>query len=466
MLNPVGLGIGSSTIGARDETLAMQAQQETAKRSNATRFSPPRDVTGEQINFSGTSERQLSAEGIVDTSERQLSAEGSVARGENTSGAEDPAKPSIQRRRGAGGSLELRKEIHGSLLLHDDDAIRADMRSSGVAAPDGRGQGDEHGRLRRLFLNPSYSLRRQLLLTFGTVSSLTILLVMIVSIVASIATANAIKEKSSDVLEGWVEGIMGTTARSAAEALSPSIIYDNVAELMVQVAQDRFRGYPAADDDSMTPFPDVLSKTNIFPLQNNPLPLDWDFAQTYDGKGNVNATNSAEHLQERPFSSYASNPRLSTVSAMFTMQGACNPRATEGALGYYSNCTEANNDIATGGVVAPSPSNAEIYRKGADLSPFLKAIFEYHQGIRELGYYFSNSGAGSSVNLPHYELDSLSSYESVGCEWMRTPNPIDPKLGPISTEEEIARCHPAGKTVMTREYNPLGQLSRQLRPLL
>ena len=38
---------------------------------------------------------------------------------------------------------------------------------------------------------------------------------------------------------------------------------------------------------------------------------------------------------------------------------------------------------------------------------------------------------------------------------MRELNPIDPTLGPIGTEDEIARCHPNGTVVPTREYNPM-----------
>ena len=38
---------------------------------------------------------------------------------------------------------------------------------------------------------------------------------------------------------------------------------------------------------------------------------------------------------------------------------------------------------------------------------------------------------------------------------MRELNPIDSSLGPIGTDEEIARCHPDGAVVPTREYNPM-----------
>jgi len=141
---------------------------------------------------------------------------------------------------------------------------------------------------------------------------------------------------------------------------------------------------------------------------------------------------------------------------MYSMQGACDPRAMNSSdQGYYPNCTTDNNNVVTGGVVAPNPTNLQVYRKAADLSPFLKALHESYPDVKQMGYFFSNSGAGSSVFYPHYALDPAGSYESVGCEWMRALNPINETLGAIATEEEISRCHPEGAIVPMKEYNPL-----------
>lgn len=46
----------------------------------------------------------------------------------------------------------------------------------------------------------------------------------------------------------------------------------DLVDLMVEIAQDRFSGYPATKDDSMTPFYDAENKTNTYPLKNKPLP--------------------------------------------------------------------------------------------------------------------------------------------------------------------------------------------------
>lgn len=223
----------------------------------------------------------------------------------------------------------------------------------------------------------------------------------------------------------------------------------------MEVGRDRYAGYPDASDDSQTPFFDTLSQTNVYPLKNEPLPLDWDYRHTPDEMGNVNNETQVEHVQSR-YPWYSGMPRLSTASAIYIMQGACDPRETDPmSTVYYPNCTEENNNVTTGGVIAPSPTNEQLYRKSADMSPFLKAFYEYHQDLMSIGYYFANSGAGASVFFPHYELDSKGTYVSIGCDWMRAPNPIDPSLGPIATEEEIARCHPDGrycKIVFCKKY--------------
>ena len=212
---------------------------------------------------------------------------------------------------------------------------------------------------------------------------------------------------------------------------------------MVEVGRDRFAGWPDVQDDSQTPFFDTLSQQNVYPLKNNPLPMDWDYRHTENELGNVNDETQVEHVQGR-YSWY--NTRLSTASAAYVMQGICDPRVTDPtSTVYYPNCTEANNNITTGGVIQPSPTNEHLYHKASDLSPFLKAFYEFHQNLQGIGYYFPNSGAGASVYFPHYQLDSGGSYVSIGCDWMRAPNPIDPASGPIATDEEIARCHPEGK---------------------
>ena len=130
-------------------------------------------------------------------------------------------------------SLELRKQIPDSQLLNEDsqiaiaDDMKGDNNNDNVQRPSLRRMGSNilgGFVIRNLFLNPAYSLRRQMLLTFGTVTSLTILLVMIVSIIAAVATGDAIKDQANVNVEEWVDEYTVSTSRLVAEALSPKIM--------------------------------------------------------------------------------------------------------------------------------------------------------------------------------------------------------------------------------------------------
>ena len=46
-------------------------------------------------------------------------------------------------------------------------------------------------------------------------------------------------------------------------------------------------------------------------------------------------------------------------------------------------------------------------------------------------------------------------YESVGCEWLAKPNPVDSSLGSIGQADEMTRCRPEGEMVSSRLYNPM-----------
>jgi hypothetical protein len=395
---------------------------------------------------------------------------------------EDNGSTAKRRHPRRSSSMELRKEalremsqtalkLLGDLEKLDDDAMLAtttepqtslpedEENNYGTTASKNQKQAikkQQLGCFKLFFLNPSYSLRKQMLVTFGTVSTLTILLIMIVSITATYVAGYHAKEDAMSNAEKLFKTSLGTTARYIAESISPKLMPTDVANIMKEFLLDRFVGYPYVEDDSATPFYSSSENTSIYPIvMKDPfLPMDWDFNGT---KGNVNETNYLEHVQNsKRLSWYAAYPRLSTMNSFYFMQGSCNPNATNTAsFDYYPNCTDANNDVSTGGVVAPTSVNSQIARKSASLSPLLKSLFEYDQDIKNVGYFFSNAGAGSLVMFPHHETDGKSTYVSIGCDWMRALNPTNPDLGPIASEEEIARCHPNGTVAPSREYNPL-----------
>ena len=369
-----------------------------------------------------------------------------------------------QRRKSRSSSLELRKSVPDIALLLESTAIADDLESKSSAASSRkikRSASKQHllSWFKRVYLNPSFTLRRQMLNTFGSISAVVILLVMIASIVASKATGTTIKRSADQNVDLWVDEYLASTARYVSETISPKVVPNDLLSLMAEILKDRFYGYPN-DDDSEVPFFDMKTQSNVYPLMNEALgpDLDWDFSRdSEDGQsGNIDENNYSEHLGKNRYSWYSSQyPRVSTSSAIYHMQGSCDPNATIGSVTYHPNCTSANNDIDTGGVIAPTPTSRQVYRKSADLIPFIKALYEQDGDLYDLGYYFINGGAGSSMIFPHTSLDSSSTYLSVGCNWLRSKNPYRMDGKPILNDEEIGRCHPEGAEVPTREYNPL-----------
>ena len=131
---------------------------------------------------------------------------------------------------------------------------------------------------------------------------------------------------------------------------------------------------------------------------------------------------------------------IDTSTAMYRFQGNCDPsKSSPSERGYYPNCTDANNDVSTGGVVRPVQSNKHIAQKAADISFILKPIWEAHPEILVLNVGFHNSGAGSALIFPSFQADGTASYVSDGCEWMRKTNPLTGKS--YATEEEIVAAH-------------------------
>lgn len=157
----------------------------------------------------------------------------------------------------------------------------------------------------------------------------------------------------------------------------------------------------------------------MYPLKSNPLPLDWQIIL------NINETNKEEHLQERSQWYDAGLSSVSTASASYFMQGSCNPEEENPtSLSYYENCTDVNNNVSSGGIVTPSPTNRALYEKSADIGVLLKPIYESDPDILQIEIYYHNSGAGSVLRYPgsmggFYQGKDNDDYISTGCEWMK-----------------------------------------------
>jgi hypothetical protein len=300
--------------------------------------------------------------------------------------------------------------------------------------------------LHRLCLRPGYTLKTQMMLSFGTINLVTILFVVVVCILLTVFAGESVYLDSRDTFEKLGFEIQGKTARYLAEALSPRLMPLDLLNLLHEAALDRFSGYPDSSD-SQVPFLDMVTGTNKYPIVAPPMPLEWNLDP------NLSEENYNEYLQTR-WAYYQTRP-VNTVNAAFHFQGICNPNATQATdPGYWKGCTEANNDVPTGGVVAPSSLTEMIHRKSSDLVPLMRALYETREEVRDMGMYFSNDGAGSSVTYPHYALVPNSTYISTGCDWMKTQHPYD-ESRTIGTQAMIDKCHVEGAEVDIREYNPM-----------
>lgn len=146
---------------------------------------------------------------------------------------------------------------------------------------------------------------------------------------------------------------------------------------------------------------------------------------------------------------------ISTAAGAYHFQGSCDPsEVNEDAPGFSKDCRMEFNNQETGGARQPTNTSRWLQEKSGDLAVLIKPIFEAQPDIIAVGIYFTNSGAGSAMWYPAHTLPR-GTYVSEGCDWMRGISPFTGNA--YATDEEIARCHPAGQVVSSRDYNALEQ---------
>jgi len=307
--------------------------------------------------------------------------------------------------------------------------------------------------LQSTFLKPQYSLRRQLLVTFGSTAFLTIALAVLLATLTARLAGKIVQEDARDSLRKQVIRNIRSTSTYVADVIERRLSnLEGAAALQAEIVRDRIVGYPSSgwEDDLHVPFFDTLSQRNVYPIEGNPLPRDWSVTI-----GALNESMAEENLQERfdlvkIYGIFGFN----TSTAIYRFQGNCDPDETDpSSAAYYPDCKDANNDVVTGGVVRPVETTKYLAQKAAEIGILMKPIWESHPEILLLSVGFHNSGAGSEVSFPAYTAIGTAQYISQGCEWMRKINPRTDK--PYGTVVEVARCRSEGEVVNERDYNPL-----------
>jgi hypothetical protein len=343
-------------------------------------------------------------------------------------------------------SLEMRK-LPVNVLLKPSIVDNTSQISEDMDGDSRTPKGGPKDYIRFFCLRPSFTIRTQLMLSFGIINVVTITVVVVVCVLIAILSGENIKEINTSSFQALERESQVHSARYVARSLDQRLLHEGEVNILCETVLDRFQGYPSPTDEDV-PFLDMESGTKIYPVVVGPMPLDWQL------QPNVDEENYEEHFQDRSFWKNHLDT-ASTIHAGFSMRGTCDPSVTNRTdPRYWPVCTDANNDISTGGVVAPSPMIASIHRKGSDIVPVLKALFESKEEMRDLGVFFSNNGAGASMLYPQTYLDTRWTYVSMGCEWMKQPNPYDPSR-PIGTQQSIDQCHGTGSTVSMRDFNVL-----------
>ena len=174
------------------------------------------------------------------------------------------------------------------------------------------------------------------------------------------------------------------------------------------------------------------------------LQLEWNTTS------NILTEEDAEiHLQGRQ-KWYNPELKVSTAHAAYFIQKSCDPDAAPGDPAFYQGCTPENNNMRQ---PFNNPVNWHIFRRAKDLAFILKALYESHPVVKQLGIYLANGGAGSYLKFPSHIRDGRTNFTSVGCDWGRVINPMTNQF--ILNAEDRARCHQQPGEYNSREYNAL-----------
>ena len=203
-----------------------------------------------------------------------------------------------------------------------------------------------------------------------------------------------VQERAGLVMRQQIERNLVQSTKFTAETFTEYFLnIEAVAQIMAEYVMDRIVGYPNEgwEDDAFVPFFDTISQRNVYPLNTDPLPLDWNVT------ADLNAENAKEMLQERSEWVQLLAGFVTTSTGSFYLRGGCDPDAKPEDLSYLEGCSAANNAVRTGGVFAPSPTAFGLYQKSGAISVLWRPLYESHPDVLLLGMYFVNSGAGAMI---------------------------------------------------------------------
>lgn len=139
--------------------------------------------------------------------------------------------------------------------------------------------------LQRICLRPTLTLRRQLLISFGSSTLFTLgLVVLFTALNAYFAGENVRGTIEGATRAQVLDNLLVASRNQAAQLTKLNQNVDGTIQLMVEYVKDRIVGYPFEDEmaegedsdhDSQVPFTNYDTGEHKYPLDAEPLPADW-----------------------------------------------------------------------------------------------------------------------------------------------------------------------------------------------
>lgn len=259
-------------------------------------------------------------------------------------------------------------------------------------------------------LKPTFSLRRQLVISYGSTALLSIGLVVLLAVASALISQDVVM--GSGITESMSlqlnNGLRDSSVQTSEVLTAKFTSVRGSAALLTEIVRDRIVGYPNQgwETDQHVPFVDTETGQRKYPLHAELLPRDWQVPLTTF----KDAEDLKEYIHERHPEDYTGG-FFRLEAASFFFQGNCDPNERNPLKPqYFENCTEAHNDAALGGAIVNTSTLAYLEQKAADIAVFQKLIFELEQYANSVLVYYHNQGAGAVVQYPTVIYNSTLPY--------------------------------------------------------